>query len=83
MTLGSDQENDAGLAQLQGEGPWPHVEMAPANTLGTGDWVVALGHPGGCDLERNVVVRLGRIVRVRQTAIQSDCSLIGGDSGGP
>lgn len=83
ITLGSDQQNDAGLAKLQGDGPWPHVEMAPADTLGTGDWVVALGHPGGFELERNVVVRLGRIVRVRQKAIQSDCSLIGGDSGGP
>ena len=83
VTLGSDQENDAGLAKLQGDGPWPHVEMAPADTLSTGDWVVALGHPGGFELERSVVIRLGRIVRARQKAIQSDCSLIGGDSGGP
>lgn len=84
VTLGSDQQNDAGLAKLQGEGPWPHVEMAPPGTLTQGDWVVALGHPGGFDEERSVVVRLGRIVRVRPVVgIQSDCSLIGGDSGGP
>jgi len=84
ITLGSDQQNDAGLAQLQGDGPWPHVEMAPPATLNQGDWVVALGHPGGFDAERSVVVRLGRIVRVRPVVgIQSDCSLIGGDSGGP
>lgn len=84
VTLGSDQKNDAGLAKLQGEGPWPHVDMAPADTLTQGDWVVALGHPGGFDQDRSVVVRLGRIVRVRPVVgIQSDCSLIGGDSGGP
>ncbi len=84
LTLGSDQQNDAGLAQLQGDGPWPHVEMADPDTLTQGDWVVALGHPGGFDEDRSVVVRLGRIVRVRPVVgIQSDCSLIGGDSGGP
>lgn len=84
ITLGSDQKNDAGLAKLQGEGPWPHVDMAPADTLTQGDWVVALGHPGGFDQDRSVVVRLGRILRVRRVVgIMSDCSLIGGDSGGP
>ncbi|MBB6430806.1 serine protease Do [Algisphaera agarilytica] len=82
-TLGLDRKNDAGLAQLQGEGPWPSVEMAAAGTVGTGDWVVSLGHPGGFDLERSVVVRLGRVLRVRSIVLQSDCSLIGGDSGGP
>lgn len=83
-TLGSDQQNDAGLLKLQGDGPWPHVEMAESDTLAQGDWVVALGHPGGYDADRTVVVRLGRTVRVRQVVgIMSDCSLIGGDSGGP
>ncbi|MEM9417567.1 MAG: trypsin-like peptidase domain-containing protein [Planctomycetota bacterium] len=83
-TLGLDHQNDAGLAKLQGDGPWPSVEMAESDTLGVGDWVVSLGHPGGFDLERSVVVRLGRVLRIRKVVgIQSDCSLIGGDSGGP
>lgn len=83
-TLGSDQQNDAGLVKLQGDGPWPFVPMAEPDTLEPGDWVVALGHPGGYDEDRTVVVRLGRIVRVRKVVgIMSDCSLIGGDSGGP
>ncbi|MEM1108486.1 MAG: S1C family serine protease [Planctomycetota bacterium] len=84
ITLGSDKRNDAGLAKLEGEGPWPHVDMAEeGGRITYGDWVVALGHPGGFDAERSIVVRLGRVVRVRTQAIQSDCSLIGGDSGGP
>lgn len=83
-TLGSDQQNDAGLVKLQGDGPWPFVPMAEPDTLAPGDWVVALGHPGGFDEDRTVVVRLGRIVRVRKVVgLMSDCSLIGGDSGGP
>ncbi|MEM8738693.1 MAG: trypsin-like peptidase domain-containing protein [Planctomycetota bacterium] len=83
-TLGSDQRSDAGLAKLEGDGPWPHVPIAPAGSLDVGQWVVALGHPGGFAPERPAVVRLGRVIRVRPlVGIQSDCSLIGGDSGGP
>ena len=71
-TLGLDRKNDAGRAKLQGEGPWPSVEMAEPGTAGTGEWVVSLGHPGGFDLERSVVVRLGRVLRVRSIVIKSD-----------
>jgi len=83
-TLGSDRQNDAGMVKLEGDGPWPFVEMADGQSLQHGDWVVALGHPGGFEIERSVVVRLGRVIRIRKiVGIQSDCSLIGGDSGGP
>ncbi|MEO1235413.1 MAG: trypsin-like peptidase domain-containing protein [Planctomycetota bacterium] len=83
-TLGSDTQNDAGLAKLDGDGPWPFVPVADEDAPDVGEWVVALGHPGGFDADRPVVVRLGRVVRVRPlVGIQSDCSLIGGDSGGP
>ncbi|MEM7626956.1 MAG: S1C family serine protease [Planctomycetota bacterium] len=82
-TLGSDRGNDAGMAKLEGDGPWPFVPMATAASLQPGDWTVALGHPAGFDEERPVVARLGRVVRLRRTFVQSDCALIGGDSGGP
>jgi len=48
-----------------------------------GDWVFSLGHSGGFDKARGVNVRVGRLVRTAPTTIQSDCMLIGGDSGGP
>ena len=48
-----------------------------------GDWVLALGHPGGFDLRRSLVVRLGRIIRFAPGALQTDCPLSPGDSGGP
>ncbi|MEM6458009.1 MAG: S1C family serine protease [Planctomycetota bacterium] len=83
-TLGSDRQNDSGMAKLEGDGPWPFVPLAEPDAARRGDWVVALGHPGGFDAERPVVVRLGRVIRVRPVVgIQTDCSLIGGDSGGP
>ena len=109
-TLGSDLQTDAGMARLQGEGPWPFVPWAgdtarePAEgesgeaaagqegkdlevksgATAVGDWVVALGHPSGFDADRPVTARLGRVVRIRPgVGLQSDCVLIGGDSGGP
>jgi serine protease Do len=74
---------DAGMVKLIGDGPWPYVDMAQAPSE-AGEWVVALGHPGGFDQDRDTVVRLGRVIRVRQNkSLQTDCTLIGGDSGGP
>ena len=59
--------------------------MAIENKASTrlGDWVFALGHSGGFDKQRGVVVRLGRIVKISDFTLHSDCILIGGDSGGP
>jgi serine protease Do len=48
-----------------------------------GDWVLALGHPGGFDVHRSLVVRLGRIIRMDAGALQTDCTISPGDSGGP
>jgi serine protease Do len=48
-----------------------------------GDWVLALGHPGGFDLRRSLVVRLGRIIRFAPGTLQTDCTISPGDSGGP
>jgi serine protease Do len=59
------------------------VEIDRNNTTRLGDWVFALGHSGGFDKNRGSVVRLARLVRMANSTYQSDCSLIGGDSGGP
>ena len=45
--------------------------------------MLALGHPGGFDLRRSLVVRLGRIIRWMPGALQTDCTISPGDSGGP
>jgi len=82
-TLGTNHEIDAGLMRITDAGPWPHVEISDPDQARLGDWVLALGHPGGFDPHRPLVVRLGRIVRLAQNALQTDCTLIAGDSGGP
>jgi serine protease Do len=59
------------------------VEIDRDGSAKLGDWVFSLGHSGGYDKERGPVARIGRIVRVADSTFQSDCTLIGGDSGGP
>lgn len=83
VSLGVNEGIDSGLARITDEGPWPFVEMGSLEAIERGDWVIAMGHPGGYDEERPVVARLGRVLYSRDNVVQSDCTIIGGDSGGP
>jgi serine protease Do len=82
-SLGVDTNEDAGLVKILDPGPWPHVEMAGGEDVRLGQWVVSVGHPGGYDENRGLVMRLGRVLDVAPEAICTDCTLVGGDSGGP
>ena len=82
-TVGVNFENDTGLMRITDRGTWPHAEMGDLRQARNGDWVLALGHPGGLDVRRSLVVRLGRIIRMDDDALQTDCTLSPGDSGGP
>lgn len=82
-TLGLLSNTDAAMAQIEGEGPFPFVEIERDGRTRLGDWVMSLGHSGGYDEERGMVVRLGRLVRMATHTWQTDGTLIGGDSGGP
>ena len=85
-SLGLVASTDAAMMQITEEtedGTYPFVELERNDSTRLGDWVFSLGHSGGFDKERGVVVRIGRLVRVANRTIQSDCKLIGGDSGGP
>ncbi|MGH7129376.1 MAG: S1C family serine protease, partial [Planctomycetaceae bacterium] len=83
VTLGLNPVIDAGMIQITTEGDWPHAEMADADDVAVGDWCVATGHPGGYQDDRSAVLRLGRVVSLGENVIQTDCTLVGGDSGGP
>lgn len=82
-TLGMDSDTDCGLMRITDRGPWPHAATGDLQQARAGDWVLALGHPGGFDLKRSLVVRLGRIIRFTPEALQTDCTITSGDSGGP
>ena len=83
--LGMDFERDIGMARITDEGNWPHVPIGDSDLVGVTDIVITLGHPGGFDIRRPPPVRIGRAYnRAKDSAfIVSDCTLIGGDSGGP
>lgn len=86
-TLGLLSETDAALIRITeknpGGEPFPFVEINKTDDTKLGDWIFSLGHSGGFDKERGAVARIGRLVRVANTTIQTDGTLIGGDSGGP
>ena len=82
--IGANREKDAALVRLQGDGPWPAVEIGDSDALKVGSFVVSLGHAGGYDPVRTPPVRFGRVVgRNPLGYLVTDCTLIGGDSGGP
>ena len=86
-TLGMNRRVDAGLMKIepnQNNGkPWAHASLGNSSKIQAGMWCVATGHPGGYDPARGSVARVGRILTSRSGAIETDCALIGGDSGGP
>ena len=82
-TIGASRDSDCGLIRITDRGPWPHVAVGDLEQTRPGDWVLALGHPGGFDLRRSLVVRLGRIIRLEDGNLQTDCTISQGDSGGP
>lgn len=82
-TLGVDEDADTGLMRITDPGKWPHASVGEMNHARMGDWTLALGNPGGFDLKRSLVARLGRIVRLMPGVVQTDCTIFPGDSGGP
>jgi serine protease Do len=74
---------DSGMIQITEKGKWPHVEMGDSTKLKAGQWCLAVGHPGGVKKGRTAPVRLGRVLLAAKSLIQTDCTLVGGDSGGP
>ena len=71
------------MVKIGVEGKYPALEMGNSADLKVGQWVIAIGHPGGFRENRTPVVRVGRILFVSSFVIRTDCTLVGGDSGGP
>ncbi len=94
-TLGMNRDKDAGLIKINNSRgkPWPHATIGRSQDLRVGQWCIAAGHPGGWQAERGNVIRVGRILSIKGDSkdkddwsahtIFTDCTLIGGDSGGP
>lgn len=83
--LGANYTRDSAMIQIiSKQKKWPHAEVGYSKNLKVGDLVIALGHAGGYDAVRTPPVRFGRLIaRSSNKFITTDCTLIGGDSGGP
>lgn len=90
-SLGVNHDLDSGLVRISdapstsdGESldAWPHVPVSDRK-LELGEWVVGLGQPNGFVPGRAPPVRLGRLLSIEGKALNTDVTLVGGDSGGP
>lgn len=82
--LGANYSKDIAMVKITDAGKWPHVAMGNSKTLEAGDWVIAMGHSAGFDAARKPPVRFGRVIsKGPGNFLTTDCTLIGGDSGGP
>ncbi len=86
--LGSDRQIDAGLAQITEKGKYPFVKMGKSEDLKKGDWVIAIGNPGGYRPDRKPPIRLGRVISkpnldLNMLWLRTDAAVAPGDSGGP
>ncbi|MEO0531802.1 MAG: trypsin-like peptidase domain-containing protein [Planctomycetota bacterium] len=84
-TVPEDESSDA---ESDSEGPakvaegWPFVPLAEGEPE-EGDWVIGLGQPNGFVQGRAPPVRLGRVLTTSDDSLNTDVTLVGGDSGGP
>ncbi|MCY3004688.1 MAG: trypsin-like peptidase domain-containing protein [Planctomycetota bacterium] len=89
ISMGVNRDTDAGLVRIlktrdENNQPWPHAALpAVGERVKSGQWCIAGGHPGGWVSDRPAVIRVGRVLGVTDSTVVTDCSLIGGDSGGP
>lgn len=82
-TKGMEHHLDSGLLQITDAGDFDYLDMGESDSLKLGQWVMAVGHPGGYEESRGIVVRVGRVLSLTSRVIRTDCTLVGGDSGGP
>lgn len=90
-SLGVNHRLDSGMVKITADPPppadggkpaWPFVPLAEGE-LNPGDWVVGLGQPNGFVTGRAPPVRLGRVLFAKKDTVNTDVTLVGGDSGGP
>jgi serine protease Do len=82
-SLGANTGIDSGMMKITEPGKYPFVEMGKVGDMKKNEWCICTGHPGGYKAGRSPVVRVGRILENTPTLVRTDCTLVGGDSGGP
>lgn len=81
--IGLISGTDVGLIKINKGNDWPFAPISQDSEIKVADWCLAVGHPNGYIADRRPVVRLGRVTDLNNRTVQTDCILVGGDSGGP
>ncbi len=93
--LGMCKLQDFSLLKVEAPAPLPFFDLGDSQGLAVGEWVVALGHPGGPYPDRRPAVSVGRVTglhrklpaqlvqRYYDDAIRTDAPIFAGNSGGP
>ena len=84
ITLGSNFVTDTGAIRLLSPGPYPFLKVSESATAVPGTWCIAMGYPLSFPRGQAASGRLGRILeRQGNRKLVTDCTIMGGDSGGP
>jgi serine protease Do len=92
--LGRNPKQDYALLKIEMTG-LPHFDLGDSEKVKLGDWVIALGHPGGPYPDLKPAFSVGRVTglhrrlpvqamdRFYDDAIRTDAPIFAGNSGGP
>ena len=84
VTLGSNIASDTGAIQLLAPGPYPFLSVKDSKEAMPGSWCIAMGYPLSFPRGKPATGRLGRVLsRSDNGKLITDCTIMGGDSGGP
>lgn len=84
ITLGSNIASDTGAIQLLSPGPFPFISVKDSKDAVPGSWCIAMGYPLSFPRGKPAAGRLGRVLsREGNGKLITDCTIMGGDSGGP
>lgn len=90
--IGTDPATDLALIKIEADRRLPYLELGDSEAVRPGDWVMAVGSPGGQVLENSVTVGVvsakGRRINITpdgslENFIQTDAAINFGNSGGP
>jgi serine protease Do len=89
QVVGLDPDSDIAVLKIEGDEPFPYIEMGDSDAIQVGDWVMAIGNPFGY-LDHTVTVGVisaknrERITGAQyENFLQTDAAINFGNSGGP
>ena len=84
VTLGSNFATDTGAIRLLEGGPYQALKISNSKSAIVGTWCIAMGYPLSFPRGQAASGRLGRVLdRQANLKLVTDCTIMGGDSGGP